>query len=246
MVEWHTRQTLYHWRFLLFKCKDCGKVDTPRGGACFKCKSIRRKNRYITNGGKEWKKTRYPVGECAICKTKINLWRKDQLFCKHCANKSTGSFENTTNQYKYIKIGFKSYGHEHRILVEKLLGRSLYVFERIHHIDENPTNNNLSNLLILNDSDHKRLHKYLQRKRAILEQSSNGILDNCWNNLRVTCTTEWIERSGSNVIKACELVNQQPSLLKPNGYGEGSEAMRQTPQEIVDEDMVQTTTSKDG
>lgn len=210
----------------MFKCKDCGKVDTPRGGACFDCRSIRRKNRYAARGGKEWKKTKYPVGKCSICKAKINLWRKDQLFCKYCVNKSTGSLDNTTNQYKYIKVGFKSYGHEHRIIVENLLGRSLYLHERIHHVDENPINNNPSNLLILNDSDHKKLHKYLQRKRATLEQSSDGNLENCWNNLRVSYTTAWMETSGANVIKIWELVNQQPSLLNSKEYEEGSETMR--------------------
>lgn len=48
--------------------------------------------------------------------------------------------------------------YEHRLVMEECLGRPLNPTEIIHHIDENKTNNSLSNLAILSRRDHTRLH----------------------------------------------------------------------------------------
>jgi hypothetical protein len=50
------------------------------------------------------------------------------------------------------------YVFEHRLVVEKELGRLLKPDEIIHHIDGNTLNNNLSNLLLLTKSEHTTLH----------------------------------------------------------------------------------------
>lgn len=50
-----------------------------------------------------------------------------------------------------------------RILMEKKLGRPLEPYEDVHHKDENPSNNDLSNLEIRLHGEHQREHsqKYL-------------------------------------------------------------------------------------
>ena len=59
--------------------------------------------------------------------------------------------------YKRIKTGNK-YILEHRLVVEKHLGRFLKHTEIIHHIDKNITNNHISNLLVCSRSEHRKLH----------------------------------------------------------------------------------------
>jgi len=49
--------------------------------------------------------------------------------------------------------------YEHRIVMEKHLGRKLETHETIHHIDGNPTNNKIKNLKLLNSqSEHLKIH----------------------------------------------------------------------------------------
>ena len=45
-----------------------------------------------------------------------------------------------------------------RVLMEEKLGRPLKPYEDVHHIDGNKTNNELSNLQIINWIDHRKMH----------------------------------------------------------------------------------------
>ena len=45
-----------------------------------------------------------------------------------------------------------------RVLMEKELGRELEPYEEVHHIDGDKTNNNLSNLKVINRTDHRKYH----------------------------------------------------------------------------------------
>lgn len=59
------------------------------------------------------------------------------------------------NSKGYIKENNR---HQHRVVVERHLGRKLLPTEIIHHIDGNPKNNDWENLEITNRSDHIRHH----------------------------------------------------------------------------------------
>jgi hypothetical protein len=48
--------------------------------------------------------------------------------------------------------------HEHRVIAEQMLGRALKRNEIVHHIDGNKHNNETSNLQIMTQSEHVRLH----------------------------------------------------------------------------------------
>lgn len=53
----------------------------------------------------------------------------------------------------------KTFGkHTHRIVAEQILGRPLEVGEIVHHIDGNKRNNDPSNLMVMTQSEHCRLH----------------------------------------------------------------------------------------
>lgn len=52
----------------------------------------------------------------------------------------------------------KPYVREHRLVMEKLLGRLLTSAEHVHHIDHNRSNNEPSNLLVIGLAAHQAMH----------------------------------------------------------------------------------------
>jgi len=60
--------------------------------------------------------------------------------------------------YKYVSIGNKKRRFEHRLVMEKYLGRELTRKEIIHHKDGNKLNNELSNLELMTQSKHIKEH----------------------------------------------------------------------------------------
>ena len=60
----------------------------------------------------------------------------------------------------YIRItrGENRGKNEHVILMEKSIGREMAKGEHVHHVDGNRSNNEISNLLLLTNSEHIKLH----------------------------------------------------------------------------------------
>lgn len=56
---------------------------------------------------------------------------------------------------------------EARKIMEKYLGRKLSMYELIHHIDENPQNNNITNLQILTPEEHGSIHGGKKQHRTL-------------------------------------------------------------------------------
>lgn len=115
---------------------------------------------------------------CELCKTEFLVLpsRNHKRFCsrscgiktKHTQgilkspagwNKGKGAGIVTTNGgYRMITVGKHKMMLEHRLVMEKHLGRKLKTFEHIHHIDGNKLNNKISNLEITNVIDHAKEH----------------------------------------------------------------------------------------
>ena len=63
--------------------------------------------------------------------------------------------EKNKNPNGYVKL----YGrHEHRVVAEEMIGRKLRPDEVVHHIDGNKSNNDPSNLMVMTQSEHIKLH----------------------------------------------------------------------------------------
>ena len=56
---------------------------------------------------------------------------------------------------------------EHRLVMEQHLGRYLRLEEVIHHIDKDITNNNISNLLLTNWSEHSKIENKYRKRNAL-------------------------------------------------------------------------------
>lgn len=56
--------------------------------------------------------------------------------------------------------------HEHRRVVEHMLGRKLNRYEYVHHINGNKQDNSPENLMVLTPAEHARLHAKMKRGDA--------------------------------------------------------------------------------
>lgn len=76
-----------------------------------------------------------------------------------------------------------------KLLMENYLGRKLLPEEQVHHIDENPLNNDLSNLMVVLRGEHQRQHStgkhYIisdetRKKRSLIAKElwKKGVYDN--------------------------------------------------------------------
>ena len=74
------------------------------------------------------------------------------------------SLDNRLKRHELLKTqGGKTYKkylgrHEHRVVAEGMLGRSLRPDEVVHHIDGDKTNNSPSNLAVMTRKEHAALH----------------------------------------------------------------------------------------
>ena len=82
----------------------------------------------------------------------------------------------------YFKGDFRRYFH--RIIADQVLGRSLKTDEVVHHIDGNPSNNKIGNLMLFSDFKiHFRFHR-LFKKLSTSFFPYHKSLSACVTNLR--------------------------------------------------------------
>jgi len=61
---------------------------------------------------------------------------------------------------KFFKDG--KYKFVHTYMAENIIGRKLYAYECVHHIDGDTLNNNIFNLAVMSRSEHSKSHKSLE------------------------------------------------------------------------------------
>ena len=202
-------------------CEICGKERMTGRKQCRQCYlEIARKR------AKTRKRYTYTL-ICKACQNQFIAWRKTSILCPECYN-SRNSYKLTlsTNNYEYSS-NYKEHIWQHRIIAEQTLRRPLKSNEVVHHMDENPKNNAITNLIVISRALHIRLHSYLSQQRVIIEKSMNENSENCWNNFIVPMTTTWLETANVKVIKLWEISQPAAEPLKEDTSSteEGSETM---------------------
>lgn len=141
---------------------------------------------YCRKHYENFKHNGYPVAlprarqeKCTIegCKNKYcakgYCWKhywKNKIYGNPLAKKELAKEGRTvSNGYIVVKcIGHpaahRNYVYEHRLVMEKSLGRHLTKIEVVHHIDGNKKNNNINNLKLFKDTKtHLSFHRKIKR-----------------------------------------------------------------------------------
>lgn len=84
-------------------------------------------------------------------------------FCSHdCKTRHSRANLGLYRGYRYVMVdGRKVF--EHRIIMERILGRALMPNEVVHHINGVPTDNDPANLQVMTRSEHSALHAAVGR-----------------------------------------------------------------------------------
>lgn len=226
-------------------CIDCNIKDSVERRRCIECLKIHNRVRAKKYHKKD--KPRYGIIKCSICNQDMIKNRPDQTYHGKCRI----PYKSKVDNYNNVPRSNKANTLARQIIID--LGFRLTKNLVIHHIDENPNNNVLSNFWIVNVKNHSKLHAFLRRKWSSLGKLNDSNLENCWNSLRGQLTTTWLETTGVKVIKiidigqsAAEPLNEDCIYIFSNE--EGSETMYQVPEtgNAVGKDIVQTQTTNVG
>ena len=86
--------------------------------------------------------------------------KKSKVYCSNRCSKMVRNGSTIANGYKCIRVNGKR-TYEHRLIVEKTLGRSLRKDEVIHHNNGDKLNNRPENLTVMSQKIHRSLVDYL-------------------------------------------------------------------------------------
>lgn len=219
-------------------CIDCNMNVSIERRRCKECVIIYNRERVKKYHKKD--KKRYGIILCDVCGETLIKGRPEQTTHGKCKIQ-----HKTVDDYNNVPRSKRGNTLARQMVFD--LGFQLNKNLVVHHIDENPNNNSLSNFWIVSRKNHSLLHRFLEKQWSLLRKLNSSNLENCWNILRGQFTTTWLEITGVKVIKitdigqsAAEPLNEECIYIFSNE--EGSETTPQVPvtDNAVGKDIVQT------
>lgn len=177
------------------ECVDCGAPETESRRRCAECLKIFQRKRvkeYYDNlkkNGKE--RLRYGKVKCCVCEKDLIKNRPDQVAHGHCKRKIKIDY----NSYPRDKTGKVMMGR--RTVLN--LGIKLTKEVIVHHIDENPINNSLKNMIIMSRKNHITIHSFLKEQWYMNYKIHGKKLGKMWKSMLVKLNFIWMENK--TVIK---------------------------------------------
>lgn len=172
------------------ECIDCGKTGVKERHRCEECVKVYNKNR-VKKYGRHFRK-----GICQYCDKEMKVWRSSQKFHKKCYDKFIAEEAKAKNNTS---------GHHKARTIAKELGIKMDNYHCIHHINENPDDNSIDNLLYMSKKAHNNLHSFLRHHRSLWLKNQSSNSENCWNTLRDHLTTAWLETTSAKVQKLSDI-----------------------------------------
>lgn len=195
------------------KCERCGKEHNGAFGLGRFC------SRYCANSRKHSKETKDKISKSLKmnksfskkpkeCKLNVNILRGMKLAQEINLDNSPYSEYNTAFKCKLVgnRDGYKLCLYDgnkrvkfefvllYRFIVAQNIGRKLTSNEIVHHIDGNPLNNNLDNLMVMTRKEHSKYH-------AIISNSADRIKNNGGWNKGLKMSDEFRKHCSESAIK---------------------------------------------
>lgn len=151
------------------KCETCGKQFVKRRSTTKYCSSkcsgeARRKRSLIKCDfcGNEFERHECHIREHNFCSQNCHVeWQR--IYTKGAMATRWKGGVHIQDGYIFHKQEDGSYKAEHRLVVEKALGRPLRSDEIVRHLDENKQNNHIDNLIVVTKEEHIQIHRDLLR-----------------------------------------------------------------------------------
>lgn len=143
---------------------------------CSRCGSVCRKRSHINRNKHMFcsmecylaEKTKKISVECDNCgktflKKRSDIARSKHNYCSHeCEIEYRRKHRKQNTRYLQEECE-----QQHRLIVERIIGRKLLTSEQVHHIDGNSRNNDPSNLMVVTAQEHSRIHASQKRRNSI-------------------------------------------------------------------------------
>lgn len=191
-------------------CIDCGCVGTHERKRCKICAMAY--NRKRARDRNKLYGRHFNIKNCVICNNEFKEWGRGSDICTSCIKIAKNASRHAIN--KYIYVGYeKNTGkikHEHSEKAKTILKRNLIKNEVVHHLDGNPKNNDLSNLIVMPRKFHTSLHVFLERELLFFYKNNlNSInIDNYeWISYLKKTTMIWLQKN-SVVFYKLDLENK--------------------------------------
>lgn len=177
------------------RCQICNTELKTEYKYCAECRKAKKRayanNRYRLAKERGERQKQYGIGTCVFCGEPFIKNLPTQLGHGVCMRKWRHKTIDDYNQVKRTKDGRATLG---RKTVEDL-GVAIAPNMHVHHLDENPNNNSLSNLALLSKSHHATLHRRLERAWVVAYAEYREDVKLHWAHIRDLTTDQYFSEN---------------------------------------------------